>query len=101
MVQTIDLDADDRLLRPTPDGRDARERLNEAGGRLFAECGYDDVSTRRLSKHAKVNRSAITCHFGGKHALHHAVFERIVEDLAPVRRRLIAKVRAGIAGACN
>ncbi len=101
MVQTIDLDGDDGPLRPSPERPDARERLIAAGGRLFAERGYDGVSTRQLARRAKVNLSAITYHFGGKQALYRAVFQRIVEDLAPVRGRLIAEVRAGIAAAAG
>ncbi len=101
MVQTIDLERDDGAFRPSPKRPDARERLIEAGGRLFAERGSDGVSTRELAKRARVNLSAITYHFGGKQALYRAVYQRIVADLAPVRGRLIAEVRAGIVAAAG
>ena len=101
MVQTIDLERNGDSSRPSPKRPDARERLIEAGGRLFAERGYDGVSTRQLAKRAKVNLSAITYHFGGKQALYRAVYQRIVADLAPVRGRLIAEVRAGIVAAAG
>ena len=97
MVQTIDLESVDALPRPAPGRADARERLLEAGARLFAERGYHGVSTRQLARRANVNLSAIAYHFGGKQALYRAVFQRIVEDLAPIRGRLIEHIRSGIA----
>lgn len=53
---------------------------------LFAERPFDAVSTRQIAKAAGVNLSAISYHFGNKEGLYTAIFEKIVEDLAPVRR---------------
>lgn len=93
MVQTFDLISTDR----SSNGRlDARERLLDAAVSLFAERGFDGVSTRQLVGRAKVNLSAITYHFGGKEALYRAVFERIIDDMGPVRRRLIGDLHDGL-----
>ncbi len=53
---------------------------------LFAERPFDAVSTRQIAKKAGVNLSAISYHFGNKEGLYTAIFEKIVEDLAPVRK---------------
>jgi len=52
---------------------------------LFAERPFDAVSTRQIAKKAGVNLSAISYHFGNKEGLYSAIFEKIIEDLAPVR----------------
>ena len=52
---------------------------------LFAERPFDAVSTRQIAKQADVNLSAISYHFGSKEGLYTAIFERIINDLAPVR----------------
>ncbi|MCG8692946.1 MAG: TetR family transcriptional regulator, partial [Minwuiales bacterium] len=72
MVQTFDLISSGG---PKNGRLDARERLLDAAVGLFAERGFDGVSTRELVSRAKVNLSAITYHFGGKEALYRAVFE--------------------------
>ena len=93
MVQTFDLISSDG---PKNGRLDARERLLDAAVGLFAERGFDGVSTRELVGRAKVNLSAITYHFGGKEALYRAVFERIIDDMRPVRQRLIGDLHQGL-----
>ncbi len=44
----------------------AKEALIEAAARLFAEKGYDAVSTRELAEASGVNLGAIQYHFGSK-----------------------------------
>ena len=88
-------DDDDR--GGAPEG--ARERLIEAAARLFADQGFDAVSTRALARAAGVNLSAITYHFGGKENLYQAVIQRFVDDLEPHRRRMITLLREGVARA--
>lgn len=78
---------------------DAGERLLRAAGPLFADQGFDAVSTRALTRAAQVNLSAITYHFGGKTGLYRAVLERLVADLTPVRTALIEGLRRGVAAA--
>jgi AcrR family transcriptional regulator len=63
----------------------APERMLEAAGRLFADRPFDAVSTREIAKAAGVNLSAISYHFESKEGLYKAVFEKIVQDLKPIR----------------
>ena len=60
--------------RPAPDGPDTRDRLLQAGLRLFALQGYAGTSTRELAEAAQVNVAAISYHFGDKAGLYRAVF---------------------------
>ena len=63
---------------------DTRERLLEAGLRLFAAHGFDGVSTRQLATTADVNIAAIGYHFGGKKELYHAVVRQQVIETSPI-----------------
>jgi AcrR family transcriptional regulator len=53
---------------------DARDRLLQAGLRLFAHQGYSKTSTRELAEAAQVNIAAISYYFGDKAGLYRAVF---------------------------
>ena len=53
---------------------DARERLLNAGLRLFAQQGYSKTSTRELAEAANVNVASISYYFGDKAGLYRAVF---------------------------
>ncbi|MBN8548448.1 MAG: TetR/AcrR family transcriptional regulator [Deltaproteobacteria bacterium] len=55
----------DKELDPTKKSH-SREALLEAAERLFAEKGYEAVSTRELAEAAGVNLGAIQYHFGSK-----------------------------------
>ncbi len=77
----------------------ASARLVEASGPLFAEQGFDAVSTREIARAAGVNLSAITYHFGGKERLYEAVIQRLIDDLEPQRQALIGLLRGGVAEA--
>ena len=81
------------------DEQDAKERLLVAAGPMFADRGYEAVSTRDLSRKAKVNLSAITYHFGGKRGLYDAVVERVLDDMAPMRSLVMATLESGMAEA--
>ncbi len=63
---------------------------------LFAERPFDAVSTRQIAKVADVNLSAISYHFGNKEGLYTAIFEKIIEDLAPVRQGFQALIEGHI-----
>lgn len=56
-----------------------RQRLIEAGVRLFGLHGFEATSTRALAAEAGVNLGAIPYHFGGKEGLYHAVARHIVD----------------------
>lgn len=52
-----------------------RKKLLRAAAELFAEKGFDAVSTRDLCNHANVNVAAISYYFGGKEGLYLEVFQ--------------------------
>jgi AcrR family transcriptional regulator len=56
------------------DGGQTRERLLQAGLRLFAARGFAQTSTREIAEAAQVNVAAISYHFGDKAGLYRAVF---------------------------
>jgi AcrR family transcriptional regulator len=69
--------------KPRPDGREdkrpgTRQKLIEAGIRLFGLHGFEATGTRSLAAAAGVNLAAIPYHFGGKEGLYHAVARHIV-----------------------
>ncbi|MBI5520519.1 MAG: CerR family C-terminal domain-containing protein [Desulfovibrio sp.] len=55
---------------------ETRQRLIQAGLRLFGLHGYEATGTRALAQEAGVNLSAILYHFGGKEGLYRAVLEQ-------------------------
>lgn len=73
---------------PTPD---ARTRLLDAAERLFADHGFNGVSTRRLSEAANVNQGSIPYYFGTKHGLFREVF---VRRIAGVQEERHARMQA-------
>ena len=50
-----------------------RNRILEAAGGLFAECGFRGATVRMICERARVNLSAIKYHFGGKDELYYEV----------------------------
>ena len=64
-----------------------RQKLVEAGIRLFSEQGFEATSTRQVQEAADVQRNLITYHFGGKDDFWKAcmveLFRRISEIMAP------------------
>lgn len=71
-----------------------KERLLDAGERLFAERGFDGVSIRDICEAADVNVAAVNYHFQGKQNLLVAVLER---RLRPIRENALAAI-AAVAG---
>lgn len=63
----------DPSRHPRTDGEASRERLLQAGLRLFAQQGYSKTSTRELAEAASVNVAAISYYFGDKAGLYRAV----------------------------
>src|SRR5690242_16020319 len=72
-------------------GGDTRERLLNAAERLFAERGFNGVSTRMITEEADANSAAMHYHFGTKAALIRAVFERRLGPINEQRERLMAE----------
>ncbi|MCH9020032.1 MAG: CerR family C-terminal domain-containing protein [Proteobacteria bacterium] len=81
------------------DGAASRARILEAAGKLFADQGYDAVSTRALAKAARVNLSAIGYHFGGKAGLYQEVLRQLIVDSEPIMGPAAEGLRMGVAGA--
>ena len=69
--------------RGRPGGDESRARILKCAGQLFAERGFNGVSTRELAKAAGVNVSAIAYYFRGKKGLYRAVFNQLIEDTNP------------------
>jgi AcrR family transcriptional regulator len=88
--------ADPRSDRGAASGGETRERLLEAGLRLFATHGYESVSTRRLTRAADANIAAIAYHFGGKQELYQAVVERLVAETEPLFGPVLAALIEGV-----
>jgi AcrR family transcriptional regulator len=66
----------------SPPERAPRERLLLQGARLFAERGFDAVSTREICAAAQLNPGAIHYHFGDKDGLYLEVLRQPVQQLA-------------------
>lgn len=77
---------------------DTRERILDAGERLFMEHGYEATSTRMVTSEAAVNLAAVNYHFGSKEALMQAVLRRRVEGLNKERLRVLDELEAQAAG---
>jgi len=76
----------------------SRERLLNAGRKLFAENGYESTSTASIARLAGTSESQLIKHFGGKAGLLDAIFvggwtalsawlkENLPEGTPPVER---------------
>ena len=78
----------------TPRTPDTRQRLLDAGARLFAEHGYKGVSVRELSAAATANVAAVSYHFGSKDALIAEVYGDALREVSEVQRARLAVVPA-------
>lgn len=69
-----------------------RQKLLEAGARLFGLHGFEGTTTRALAEAAGVNLGAILYHFRGKEGLYRAVLEQCVankrQEVAPCLERV-------------
>ena len=82
--------------RGRPGGDESRARLLATAGELFAERGYNGVSTRELAKAADVNASAIAYYFRGKKGLYRAVIKQLIEDTNPFFLPTADHIRQGV-----
>jgi TetR/AcrR family transcriptional regulator, regulator of cefoperazone and chloramphenicol sensitivity len=74
-----------------------RDRLIQAGIRVFARYGFEGATTRQLAEAAGVNQAAIPYYYGGKEPLYHAVVAHIVQTVAPPRLAAAEKIRETLA----
>lgn len=63
-------------------GAETRARLIEAALDVFGRVGFEGATTREIAKAADANLAAIVYHFGSKEALHRAVAEHVVGEIA-------------------
>lgn len=68
---------------------DTRERILDAGERLFMAHGYEGTSMRQITGGAGVNLAAVNYHFGSKEALMQEVFRRRLDWLNEERMRVL------------
>ena len=71
-----------------------RQRLLDAGERLFAAHGWNGVSIRALAAEADVTLSALNYHFGEKENLLAEIFAARAAPIATERLRLLAVIEA-------
>lgn len=85
----------DRATRPP-----GRASLLEAAATLFAELGYDAVTTRQILERAGVEAPSLYHHFGSKLGLYRAVLsgtsEPFVERFERLGRRLRSDTKASV-----
>lgn len=68
-----------------------KKRLFKAAAELFAEKGFDAVSTRDLCSKAEVNVAAISYYFGGKEGLYLEVFREYAQKMAGRVDQILSK----------
>ena len=67
--------------RLTRDVAATRERLLDAGRRLFAEHGFEDVTVRDICREAGANLALVNYYFGDKHGLYLEIVNEVVESV--------------------
>ncbi len=72
--------------------RSGRERIFAEASRLFAEHGYDGVSTRRIASETGLSVSVVHYHAGSKREL----YLRIIEALYEKEEQLVDEILDGI-----
>ncbi len=79
---------------PAVQARPVRQRLIEAGERLFAEHGCNGVGIRTIAAAADVSLAALNYHFGEKENLLAEIFAARARPIAAERMRLLAEIEA-------
>ena len=77
---------------------DTRERILDAGERLFMAHGYEGTSMRLITSEASVNLAAVNYHFGSKESLIQEVFRRRLDWLNDERMRVLNEMEEAAAG---
>jgi len=77
---------------------DTRERILDAGERLFMAHGYEGTSMRQITGEAAVNLAAVNYHFGSKESLMQEVFRRRLDWLNEERMRALDALEVEAAG---
>jgi AcrR family transcriptional regulator len=66
---------------------EARRKLIQAAGQVFAEVGYDAATVRQITDRAEVNVASINYHFGDKLNL----YREVLSETFPQRTRLLGE----------
>ncbi len=78
----------------TLEPRSVRQRLIDAGERLFAEHGWQTVGIRTIAAEAQVSLAALNYHFGEKESLLAEIFANRAAPIAAARMRLLNEIEA-------
>jgi AcrR family transcriptional regulator len=71
-------------------GADRRRAILDAATELFAERGYGGVSVQEIADAADTHKTTVLYHFASKEALHEAVLDEALGQLAEVMREFLA-----------
>lgn len=77
---------------------ETRERILDAGERLFMVHGYEGTSMRQITSEAGVNLAAVNYHFGTKESLMQEVFRRRLGWLNQERVRVLDEMETASGG---
>ena len=77
---------------------ETRERILDAGERLFMVHGYEGTSMRQITSEAGVNLAAVNYHFGSKESLMQEVFRRRLGWLNQERVRVLDEMEMASGG---
>lgn len=80
-----------RPAERAPLGEATRERLIEAGRRLFGERGFHHVTVRDLISEANVNLAAVGYHFGDKLGLYRTVIDAEIAELRRLNEGVVVQ----------
>lgn len=81
------------------DAAETSAKILASAEALFAECGYDGVSLRRITAHAGVNLAAVNYHHSDKQSLYVEILRTRLRQLSRARLDGLAAAEARAAGA--
>lgn len=70
------------IRSPREDGEETKTRIVEAAGRLFAERGFSEVTSKEICEAAGTNLTAVNYHFGSREGLYLIVLEEMHEHFS-------------------
>lgn len=70
-----------KKIKESVQNENSRSKILEVATKLFAENGFDGVSTRTICKQANINISMISYYFGGKQELYQAIIDNLTKNL--------------------
>jgi AcrR family transcriptional regulator len=85
-------------MRPAKPPQETRTRILDAAEELFMQHGFEGTSMRLLTARAGANLAAVNYHFGSKHALVEAVFQRRLDPMNAARLAELEQLEAEAAG---